>query len=66
MVADVCICKKCGHNMGRSRCKPFGEGWHVRCNSCKTHFVLKIRFPSKKTPAKKCSNNAAVKRKVKT
>lgn len=43
---SVTICKKCGHDMGRSRCKPGADGkWEVRCNACKTVYVLSIRFP---------------------
>lgn len=39
MRPNPCICKVCGHNMGRSRVK---DG-RVRCNSCKTVFTITIR-----------------------
>lgn len=40
------LCKKCGHDMGRSRCKFTGDGkWEVRCNKCKTYHVITIKFP---------------------
>ncbi len=39
------ICKKCKHNMGRSRCKAQPGGWIVRCNKCKTVYDIIITFP---------------------
>lgn len=32
------LCKKCGHNMGRSRVKDGG----VRCNNCKQEYTIHI------------------------
>jgi hypothetical protein len=40
---DICICKVCKHNMGRSRCKPTNNGWVVRCNKCKTYFEISVK-----------------------
>lgn len=43
------LCKKCKHNMGRSRCKPNATGgWDVRCNKCKSVFIVTIIFPKEK------------------
>jgi hypothetical protein len=36
--ANPCICKVCSHNMGKSRVK----GGQVRCNNCKTVFVVAL------------------------
>jgi hypothetical protein len=46
------ICKECGHDMGRSRCKFTGNGqWEVRCNKCKTHYIITLKFPPQKKEA---------------
>lgn len=46
--APKTLCKKCNHNMGRSRCKFIGNGeWVVRCNKCKTEHIITIKFPPK-------------------
>ena len=52
-LSDVLNCKKCKHNMGRSRCK-FVDYSHytVRCNKCKTVHDVVLTFP-KKVPAPK-------------
>lgn len=38
-VRKALLCKKCGHNMGRSRFRNGG----VRCNKCKTQYTLIIK-----------------------
>jgi hypothetical protein len=46
---DPTICKKCGHNLGRSKCKPNDQGgWAVRCNKCKSVYDVKAVFPEDK------------------
>jgi hypothetical protein len=37
----------CGHNMGRSHCKPNDlGGWNVRCNKCKQVYHVTVKFPT--------------------
>jgi len=41
----IVFCKKCKHNMGRSRCRMIDGTYGVRCNKCKTVYSIEIKFP---------------------
>ncbi len=45
------ICKVCGHNMGRSRCRVIDGAYGVRCNKCKTVYDIIIKGPWDACPA---------------
>jgi len=41
------LCTNCGHDMGKSRCRPQDDGWLVRCGKCKTEYKITIKLPPK-------------------